>query len=186
MWKRRGNTCGYSDCKKRIPDGEFLCANHYQDWVEGLIDRCPKCSRFKDIQYRVCLDCYVGRPVAPWEPAAKIPTPKRSHKVEYSEAWIDGHLRPDRFFVYILELNDGGYYVGHTSDLRKEISEHRAQKVFSTAGRNPKLQYVQLIATKRAAELHEGELKRLIESNPGQIHLMISDFHGRMRELGLE
>ncbi len=187
MLRRKSrNICGHWGCQKRIPDDEFLCAEHYDDWVNGLIDRCPKCGRFKDVSYQLCLDCYFGRPVAQWEPPVEIPAQKQSYKVEYSEAWVDGYMRPDRFFVYILELDDGTLYVAHTTDLRKQLSEYREQKTASTAGRNPRLQYLQIVATKDAAELRETELKRLIASNPEQIGLMIYDFRGHMRDLGLK
>ena len=89
-------------------------------------------------------------------------------------------------FVYILELDGGGFYADYTADLRKRFAEHKAQKIPSSAGRNPRLQYVQTIATQRAAELRVAELKRLIESNPEQIRLMIKDFRAHLRESGLE
>lgn len=136
--------------------------------------------------YRLCLDCYVGREVAHWEPPVLIPTQKQYVQVELSDVWIDGYLRADRFFVYILELGKGDFYIGHTKDIRKRLSEFRGEKTPSTAGGNPKLQYLQVIATEKAAELREAELKRLMETNPSQIHLMISEFHRHMREFGLE
>jgi len=136
--------------------------------------------------YQLCLDCYFGRPFAHWEPPAVIPAPKQTYKVEYSEAWTDGYMEPERCFVYIVEFDDENFYVGHAPDMRKRLSELGAQGTSSTAGRNPKLQYLEAAATQRAAELREDELKRLIDSNPRQIRLMITRFHGRMRELGFE
>ena len=134
--------------------------------------------------YQLCLDCYFGRPIKPWKPSAEIPTRKQAYKVQYSDAWTDGFMRRDKFFVYILELDDKVLYVGHTTDLHEQLSEYRKQKTSSLAGRDAKLQYVQIVATQKAAELREDELKRLIKSNPDQIHLMIADFRGQMRELG--
>ena len=29
------------------------------------------------------------------------------------------------YYVYILELEDGSYYVGHTNDINRRIKEHR-------------------------------------------------------------
>ncbi|MFC1943108.1 GIY-YIG nuclease family protein [Chloroflexota bacterium] len=184
--RKRGNICGYWDCAKLIPDDSFLCDAHYEAWVSGLIDRCPKCRRFKDVMYQQCLDCYFGRPVAQWEPSVVIPTPKQSYRLEYSDAWIDGYMELDRFFVYILEFGEGDFRIGYTEDIRKRLSEYRNDKTSPPSERNPKLQYLQLIATEKAAELREAELKRLIESNPDQIRLMISEFHRHMREFGLE
>ena len=130
--------------------------------------------------YPQCLDCYFGRRVAPWKPTVAIPTQKNSYRIEYSDAWIDPFLRPDKVFVYIIRFDDGDLCVGRTTDLRKRLREHREK------GNNPQLDYLHIVATEGAAELRESELKRLIDSNPRQIDLMISEFHGRMRELGFE
>ena len=186
FWRKKKNICGYCDCRRRIPEGSVLCEGHYNKWVDGLIDRCPKCGRFKDVMYQMCLDCYFGRPVKPWKPSAELPPQSKTYKVQYSDAWVDGYMRPDRFFVYILGFDEGGFYVGHTTDLRKQLSEYRDDRTSSAAGRNPKLQYAQIIATQKAAEMREAELKRLIDSNPDQVRLMISEFHRHMREFGLE
>lgn len=187
MFRRKSKIiCGYWDCNKRISGDDFLCAEHYEDWVNGFLDQCPECGRFKDKLYRLCLDCYYGRPVAPWKPPAAMPTSRQHYKVEYSDAWVDGHLMPDKFFVYILEFDDGGFYVGHTKDLREQFSEHRNPEKSSDAIRNPKLHYVQIVATEKAAELRKTELKKLLNSNPEQIRLMIFDFRGHMHQLGFD
>lgn len=175
--KKKENTCGYCECNRRSLENHFLCAEHYEDWVAGFLDRCPKCGRFKDVMYRLCFDCYFGRPVTPWKPLEVFPTPEKTqNRVEYSEAWVDGYMRRDRFFVYILEFDDGSLFVGHTTDLSKGLSEHREQKMLSGTRRSPKLQYVQIVATEKAAQLRQAELERLIKSNPNQIHLMVADF----------
>ena len=136
--------------------------------------------------YQLCLDCYYGRPFTPWKPPAVIPTPKQYYKVEYSEAWTDFYMRPDRSYVYILQLDTEDFYVGLTTDLRKRLSEHRDKEMDSTAGLNPKLQYLEITATQKAAELRQAELKSLINSNPHQIHLMIDNFRKNMRKFESE
>jgi len=184
--RKKGNICGHWDCDKRIPDDRFLCERHQEAWVKGLIDRCPNCGRFKDTMYQFCLDCHVGRPVSRWDPSVVIPAQRERHRVEYSSAWKGGHRRPERFFVYILEFDEGDIYIGHTKDIRKHMAEYRGKKSSAATGRIPRLQYLQSIATKEAAEMREVELKRLLETNPDQIRLMISEFHRHMREFGLE
>ena len=180
-WKRKNrNSCGFWECNKNIPDEAFLCDEHYEAWEKGLIDQCPNCERFKEVMYPQCLNCHFGRRVAPWKPPVAIPTQKKSYRIEYSDAWVDPFLRPDKFFVYIIRFDDGDLHVGHTNDLRKQLREHKEK------GNNPQLDYLHIVATERAAELRESELKGLIHSNPSQIDLMISDFHGHMRELGFE
>jgi len=88
--------------------------------------------------------------------------------------------------VYILKLDNGDFYVGHTRELRERLSEHRDQKVASTAGCNPKLQYFEVLSTREAAKEREAELKRLEDSNPRQIRRMIIAFADLIREIQSE
>lgn len=186
FWRRNRNICGYWDCSKRIPGDNFLCAVHHEGWTEGIIDRCPKCGRFKDIMYQMCQDCYFGRQVAPWQPSAEVPSLNQSYQVEYSDQWTDGYMQPEQYYIYILEFGDGDFYVGHTVDLRGRLAEHREGKIFPTSGGNTKLEYLEVADSEKAALLREAELKRLIETNPRQIRLMTDRFVERMRELGFE
>ncbi len=183
---KSANTCGYWECNRRIRHGHFLCTDHWQYRQDGLIDQCPKCHRFKDARYPLCLDCRDGRPVAPWEPPAAIPTLNRPNGLEHSDAWKKGDRGADEFFVYVLKLDNGDFYVGQTRELRERLSEHKDQKVSSTAGRNPKLQYFEVLSTREAAELREAELKRVKDSNTRQIRRMIISFHDLVREIQSE
>src|SRR3990172_3058844 len=186
MAEKGPNVCGYWECDKRIRHHHFLCGEHYEDLVDGLIDQCPKCHRFKDARYDLCLDCYYRRRVAPWNPPAAISPPNRPNRLEHSDAWTKGDKGVDEFFVYILKLDNGDFYVGHTRELRERLSEHRDQKVVSTAGRNPKLQYFEVLSTREAAKEREAELKSVKDSNPRQIRRMIIAFHDLVREIQSE
>jgi len=177
------NVCGYWECDRRIRRHHFLCGEHYEDLRDGLIDRCPKCGRYKDSTYDLCLDCYYGRRAAPWNPPATIAPPNRPHGLEHSDAWKKGDRGAGEFFVYVLKLDNGDFYVGHTRELRERLSEHKDQKVSSTAGRKPKLQYFEVLSTREAAELREAELKRVKDSNTRQIRRMIIAFHDLVREI---
>jgi len=95
-------------------------------------------------------------------------------------------MRHDKFYVYILEFDNGDFYIGYTPDIGKQLSKHKNQETPSPAGRNPKLQYLQVVATEKAAELREAELKRLLISNPEQLRLMALDFRGHMHDLGYD
>jgi len=106
--------------------------------------------------------------------------------LEHSDVWKDGDRGTDEFFVYVLKLDNGDFYVGHTRELRERLSEHNDQKVSSTAGRNPKLQYFEVLSTREAAEEREAELKRVKASNPRQIRRMIISFHDLVREIQSE
>ena len=80
-------------------------------------------------------------------------------------------------------MDDGDFYIGHTRELRERLSEHRDQRVQSTAGRNPRLQYFEVLPTREDAERREAELKRIRDSNPRQIRRMIISFLERVREI---
>ncbi len=183
---RSANTCGYWKCNRHIPPHNFLCAEHFDHLGDGLVDQCPRCHRFKDEKWELCLDCRDGRPVAPWNPPAAIPPPNRPHGLEHSDAWKNGDREADEFFVYVLKLDNGDFYVGHTRELRERLSEHRDQKVSSTAGHNPKLQYFEVVSTREAAQSREAELKRVKDSNTRQIRRMIISFHDLVREIQSE
>lgn len=186
FWRRRKNICGYWDCTHQIPDDSFLCREHYEHWINGVIDRCPRCGRFKDVMYQFCQDCYFGRQVAPWQPSVEIPPPNQTYQVEYSETWTDGYMQPERYFVYILEFGDGDFYVGHTSDIRERLADHREGKISPIIHGAPRLEYLEVVANERSALLREAELKRLLETNPRQIHLMTNQFVEHLRELGID
>ena len=50
--------CYYWNCNIRIPNNHFLCPEHYEEWQDNLIDKCPGCGRYKDEEYELCLECY--------------------------------------------------------------------------------------------------------------------------------
>ena len=78
----------------------YLCAEHYGSFLHGLINKCPKCHRYKQAKDPLCLDCRDGRPVAQPEPPAPIPTPNRPNGLEHSAAWTNGDKGVDEFFVF--------------------------------------------------------------------------------------
>jgi len=179
-------TCQYWECTERIPANHFLRAEHHEARRHGRINRCPKCHRFKHSTRDLCLDCHDGRAVVPWEPPATIPAPIRPNGLEHSDAWAKGDRGIDEFFVYVLKLDNGDFYIGQTNDLRARLSEHRDRKVQSTAGRNPKLQYFEVLPTRGDAAIREAELKRVKDSNPRQIRRMIISFGDWVREIQTE
>jgi len=186
MTDKGSNICGYWSCTRRIRSNHFLCIEHYDDWEDGFIDECPKCGRFKDAEYKLCLDCARGRSTSRWKPSVKIPSPKQRYKPEHSKAWEKGDKEAGRFFVYILKLDDGSFYVGQTRELRERMSEHRDNKTPSTAGKNPKLQFFAIMPDRETAALAEIELKKLLDSNPRQIRRIILGFQDLIREVQLE
>ena len=65
------------------------------------------------------------------------------------------------FFMYMLECNDGSYYIGHTDDIDKRIVEHTQGKINGyTKKRLPvKIVYVQDFMTRDEAINAERQIK---------------------------
>ena len=156
--------CRYWNCNKTIRANHFLCSEHYEDWEDYLIDKCPECGRYKDVEYDICKDCFstLKRKSVEKKPSSPV-------RIEHSKAWEKG--------------DKGGFYIGQTRDLRVRLGEHRDGKTKSTSGRNLKLQYFEEVSSRKSAELKEVELKMLVNSNERKIRKMIQDFQDRVREV---
>ena len=63
--------CAYWDCMKEVDEGMSFCREHGMKLNRQLIDKCPKCGRYKDIRQKMCPDCNYGRPVADWKVASR-------------------------------------------------------------------------------------------------------------------
>ena len=170
--------CQYWNCNVAIRNNYFLCADHYNDLEDYVIDKCPECGRFKDVEYDVCKDCYgtLTKKGVVKKPASPI-------RKEHSKTWEKGDQGVEKFFVYILKDAAGKFYIGHTRDLRLRLGEHRDGKTKSTAGRNLKLQYYEETSNRNSSELKEVELKKLLDSNERKIRKMIQDFQDLHREV---
>ena len=164
-------TCQYWNCNINVRSNHFLCAEHYEDYQEYVIDKCPECGRFKDVGFDVCKDCYGA--------SQKRGADKKSNspiKREHSKAWEKGDQGVENFFVYILKDEKGEFYPGQTRDLRIRYGYHTDGKVKSTAGRKQKLVYYETLSSRQLATSREVKLKTLIKTNPFKIRKMILDF----------
>ena len=91
----------------------------------------------------------------------------------------------DRFFVYVLLMNKGEYYIGQTRELLERVHEHRNGMSQSTIGREPKLQWFTTAQTRKEAADLEAELQKL-NSNPAgrrEINRWVVDFRQLVSEL---
>ena len=176
-------SCLYAGCKKSIPANHYLCAEHYADHQSNLIDQCPKCGRFKIIDYKYCSDCRFGRPVKKASSPEKILIKKDNIAIEHSKAWEKADKETTKFFVYILKLDNGKFYIGQSNDLRARLSEHRDGESVSTKGLNPKLQYFEILPNRDSVERRETELKGIYDKNPRLIRRMLIDFNDLCKEL---
>ena len=91
----------------------------------------------------------------------------------------------DRFFVYILLMNGGQYYIGQTREIHERLHEHRNNMTQSTKGREPKLQWFTTVSTRREATDLEKELQKLNSSAVGRraINRLIVDFKQLFEQL---
>ncbi len=103
-----------------------------------------------------------------------------------SKAWAKKDESADAFYVYILKLDNGLYYVGQTRELRERMLEHRDGAVISTAGKHPKLQYFEVLSTREAAMSREIEIERILKKNNREILRMITRFNDLVRELDFQ
>jgi predicted GIY-YIG superfamily endonuclease len=110
---------------------------------------------------------------------------KRVYVPNPSRFWSKRDAGVNRFFVYILRLEKGELYVGHTRELRERMLEHRDGYTASTADKNPKLRYFETLPTRESAMLREDELKEVLKNNRRAIYRMISDFRELISEVDL-
>jgi predicted GIY-YIG superfamily endonuclease len=87
------------------------------------------------------------------------------------------------FYVYILRLDGRQFYAGQTRDLRARLMEHREGGTSSTAGRNPKLAWFDIVSTRDEATTVEARLKGLIDRNPREIRKMVIRFSDLLKEV---
>jgi predicted GIY-YIG superfamily endonuclease len=102
------------------------------------------------------------------------------------KSWVKKDKGIQRFYVYILKLDSGKFYVGQTRKLLERISEHREGQTISTAGANPKLRYFEILPTRIDAMSREHELKRLARSDTREMCKMIRAFHDLISEIDID
>ena len=172
--------CAFWDCAEPIRSHYLLCYDHFLDREEGLINECPRCKRFKDSRYELCLDCEQSKPLR--EPRnQKKPEPR--YEPEDSRAWDKGDKGISEFYAYILKLNQGEFYAGHTRDLRARIQEHRDGEEEKTRNKNPRLQWFMKFPTRKEAAELEAKLKETIDHRERDIRKMIIQFKDVVDEL---
>jgi predicted GIY-YIG superfamily endonuclease len=177
-------TCAYWSCRQEVKGRNYLCSDHYEDYREHIIDKCPDCGRYKDEEYELCLDCRNKLRVFSQSNGNRITNGKKTkYKIEHSKSWEKADEGAECFFVYILKLDNGEFYVGHTRELRERLAEHRDGNTASIPEGRFRLQYFETLPTREAAEQREVELKRLREKNLRQIRRMIIGFQDLLREV---
>ena len=87
------------------------------------------------------------------------------------------------FYVYILNFDNGSYYIGHSRELRERLQEIRSDNSISGFGKEPKLQYFEIHPNRQAAMLRENEIKEMYKNNNRTISRMITQFSELVSEL---
>ena len=101
-------------------------------------------------------------------------------------SWTKKDRGINRFYVYVLKLSNGKFYVGQTRKLLERMAEHKEGQTISTAGANPKLRYFEILPTREEAMRREHELKRLARSDTREMSKIIRTFHDLISEIDLE
>ena len=102
------------------------------------------------------------------------------------KAWEKEDEKEDVFYVYILNFDNGSYYIGHSRELRARILEIRNDNNISDFGKEPKLQYFEIYPNRQAAMIREAEIKEIYKNNNREIVKMISRFRDLVKELDFE
>ena len=172
MTTRKSNkTCGFQDCGQGIPAWFELCKQHNTAKQKGEIDQCPNCDQYKDPKFPLCRSCNAA---SKNQTTSSIP-PSR-YEPESNPKWDAADQEGDVFFVYILKLDGGKFYAGHTRELRERMGEHRDGKTKSTARKNPLLVWFDVVDTREQAAEGEAYLKELIDGNEREVRRMVNEF----------
>jgi len=72
------------------------------------------------------------------------------------------------YYIYILKDVKDKLYIGYSSNLKRRIQEHNAQKVYTTKRmENPKLIYYEAYVSESLAKIREKKLKQFGSSYKG-------------------
>ena len=172
----QAGVCRYQDCERGIRPWFELCVSHNEAKKNGEIDLCSGCGGYKEVKFPRCRDCYA---------AGKSDGSQRvgKYEPEANPKWDAADRAEDVFFVYILKLDGGKFYAGHTRELRERMGEHRDGKTASTAGQNPRLVWFDTVDTRAEAAEAEACLKGLIDHNEREVRRMVTEFLDLIREV---
>ena len=120
------NQCQFWSCDQTIRNGHFLCGEHYRQFTDGSINKCPSCGIYKFVRFDVCYNCY-------WQPTAAQAS-ARPDAARRGDRELTADQKANEFFVYILNLDGGEYYVGQTHELHERMLEHRNNMNRAAAG----------------------------------------------------
>ncbi len=157
--------CCFWKCSTTVEAGHSWCGQHYRAYRRGLLDECPGCGRGKERRYSTCLDC---RAV----PSA-LPVPE-----EHTGLFLD-----QEYYVFVLQLEDGRFFVESSRSPRLRLMEHRDGLVAETAGYYLQLVWFTALRSRNEAEALLASVRRLCWENPREMRRWILRFTDMVREL---
>ena len=172
--------CNFVECEESIPSHHHLCRPHWDQKEIDEVDKCD-CGQYKLSEYELCLACKRQQSRSKKKSTrTKTKSKVGESKPKYVVGALDPRPRKDDdtnyFYVYLLYLNDGNYYAGHTNDLGARYIEHTTGQSKSTRGKNPKLAWFNRFRTRDEAREHEKLLKRQCDANRRALTRMIDEF----------
>ena len=89
----------------------------------------------------------------------------------------DELAEPSYFFSYVLQLDDGSYYVGSTNAPYARWTEHAiGNGAKATAGQRFTIRMVAPFLSRREAEYNERRLQQALEDNPASLEALLTVF----------
>ena len=149
-----------------------LCHQHAGDAEKEEITKCTTghCFNIKQSKYEKCFECSTEKSSTKYNRYIHEASPVKEAQEEGS------------FHVYVLSLSDKTFYVGHTSDLRMRLAEHKSGKAMRTLGKQPQLVWFAEASTRKAAATLEADIKKLRDKNDRKLRRMVIGFSDLLKE----
>ena len=149
--------------------------------AEGRDRPVPHLRPVQGPKFRLCRSCNAAS-----KNQTTSDTPLSKYEPESNPKWDAADQEDDVFFIYILKLDGGKFYAGHTRELRERMGEHRDGKTRSTAGKNPLLVWFDVVDTREEAAKGEAYMKELIDRNEREVRRMVNEFQDLISLIHLE
>lgn len=88
----------------------------------------------------------------------------------------DKSTLPEFFYTYIIQLDDGGFYVGSTANPAARWTEHAINGAEATKGKRFTVRLVQQFMTRREAEYNERRIREALNRGVKNVEAMIDNF----------
>ncbi len=98
-----------------------------------------------------------------------------THEERMAKADVKG--TPEFYFSYVLQFDDGSFYVGHTNAPASRFTEHAAGKSTATANRGGfRVRMAMPFGTRKEAQYNEERIQDALRAGPGRVEAMLRVF----------